>query len=65
MCIRDRGRLHETQLGLWEDKQTEGWKRLADAVHQYEMCIRDRYYICSMEEGKMRLHGYGTGKSRI
>ncbi len=36
-AVTKRGRLHETQLGLWEDKQTEGWKRLADAVHQYDV----------------------------
>ena len=34
-CVTKRGRLHETQLGLWEDSQTEGWKRLADTVHAY------------------------------
>lgn len=36
-AVSKRGRLHETQLGLWEDKQTEGWKRLADAVHRYDV----------------------------
>ena len=36
-AVTKRGRLHETQLGLWEDEQTEGWKRLADAVHQYDV----------------------------
>lgn len=36
-AVTKRGRLHETQLGLWEDKQTEGWKLLADAVHQYDV----------------------------
>lgn len=36
-AVTKRGRLHETQLGLWEDSQTEGWKRLADAVHKYEV----------------------------
>ena len=36
-AVTRRGRLHETELGLWEDGQTEGWKRLADAVHRYEV----------------------------
>lgn len=36
-AVNKRGRLHETELGLWEDKQIEGWKRLADAVHRYEV----------------------------
>ena len=35
VCITKRGRLHNTQLGLWEDEQMEGWKRLADACHEY------------------------------
>lgn len=36
-AVTKRGRLHETELGLWEDAQTEGWKRLADAVHRYDV----------------------------
>lgn len=36
-AVNKRGRLHETQLGLWEDAQTEGWKRLADAVHSHDV----------------------------
>ncbi len=34
VCVTKRGRLHETQLGLWEDEQIEGWKKLADACHE-------------------------------
>ncbi len=36
-AVTKRGRLHQTELGLWNDEQIEGWKRLADAVHQYEV----------------------------
>lgn len=35
VCVTKRGRLHQTQLGLWEDGQIEGWKKLADACHQH------------------------------
>lgn len=34
VCVTKRGRLHETQLGLWEDEQIEGWKRLAEVCHE-------------------------------
>ena len=34
VCVTKRGRLHNTQLGLWEDEQIEGWKKLADACHE-------------------------------
>ena len=36
-CVTKRGRLHETQLGLWEDGQIEGWKKLAETVHAYNV----------------------------
>lgn len=36
-AVLKRGRLHNTELGLWEDKQIEGWKRLADEVHQFDV----------------------------
>ena len=35
VCVTKRGRLHQTQLGLWEDGQIEGWKKLSDACHQH------------------------------
>ncbi len=34
VCVTKRGRLHESQLGLWEDEQVEGWKQLADICHR-------------------------------
>ena len=34
-CITPEGRLAPTQLGLWEDGQIEGHKRLTDACHEY------------------------------
>ncbi len=36
-AVSKQGRLHGTELGLWEDGQIEGWKRLADTVHQYDV----------------------------
>lgn len=33
-CIAKEGRLSENQLGIWEDGQIEGLKRIVDAVHQ-------------------------------
>lgn len=34
VCITKRGRLQQTQLGLWDDAHIEGWKRLADVCHE-------------------------------
>ena len=34
-CITPEGRLAPSQLGLWEDGQIEGHKRLTDACHEY------------------------------
>ena len=34
-CIAKEGRLHPTQLGLWNDEQIEGHKRIVEAVHNY------------------------------
>lgn len=36
-AVMKEGRLHGTELGLWEDSQIEGWKRLADTVHQFQV----------------------------
>lgn len=33
VCVTKRGRLHETQLGLWDDGQIDGWKKLAEVCH--------------------------------
>ena len=33
ICVHPDGRLHETQIGIWEDKQIEGLSRLVEAVH--------------------------------
>ena len=32
-AVTKEGRLHETELGLWEDGQIPGMKRIADAIH--------------------------------
>lgn len=34
-CVTKRGRLHESQLGLWEDGQISGFQELTQAVHQH------------------------------
>lgn len=51
-AVTKRGRLHETQLGLWEDEQTEGWKRLADAVHQYDVPFLCSYITQACRESR-------------
>lgn len=33
-CILPQGRLHETQLGIWEEGQIPGLRQITDAVHQ-------------------------------
>jgi len=38
-CVERDGRLTDTQLGIWEDGQVEGLKRITDAVHQYHTPI--------------------------
>lgn len=32
-AISKRSRLHETELGLWEDGQTEGFRKITDVIH--------------------------------
>ncbi len=34
-CVTRHGRLADSQLGIWEEGQVEGLKRITDAVHQY------------------------------
>lgn len=34
-CIDKTGRLYPTQLGLWNDDQIEGHKKIAEACHKY------------------------------
>ena len=34
-CVTPEGRLSPTQLGLWEDGQIEGHRRLTEACHEY------------------------------
>lgn len=38
-CVAREGRLHPTQLGLWNDEQIEGHKKITDAVHKYGTLI--------------------------
>jgi 2,4-dienoyl-CoA reductase-like NADH-dependent reductase (Old Yellow Enzyme family) len=33
-CVNKKGRLTDTQLGIWEDAQVVGLKRITDAVHR-------------------------------
>lgn len=35
-AVTQRSRLHDTELGLWEDGHVEGWKRLAETVHRFD-----------------------------
>ena len=55
-----------TKSGESEEFLIGGMGPLTGAAASYGNSVKQTlYYICSMEEGKMRLHGYGTGKSRI
>ena len=38
-CVDKTARLHPTQLGLWNDEQIEGHKKIADAAHKYGALI--------------------------
>jgi 2,4-dienoyl-CoA reductase-like NADH-dependent reductase (Old Yellow Enzyme family) len=38
-CVEKNGRLADTQLGIWDDGQIQGLKRITDAVHQYHTPI--------------------------
>lgn len=38
-CVNKKGRLADTQLGIWEDAQVEGLKKITDAVHRHETPI--------------------------
>lgn len=38
-CVAKEGRLAPTQLGLWDDSQIEGHKKIVDAVHEYGTLI--------------------------
>ena len=42
-CITPEGRLAPSQLGLWEDGQIEGHKRLTDACHEYGALVRESF----------------------
>lgn len=33
-AVSKKGRLHNTELGLWEDRQIEGFRQIADAIHE-------------------------------
>lgn len=38
-CVAPEGRLFPSQLGLWNDDQIEGHKKIVEAVHQYGTLI--------------------------
>ncbi|TCL56294.1 2,4-dienoyl-CoA reductase-like NADH-dependent reductase (Old Yellow Enzyme family) [Kineothrix alysoides] len=38
-CVNKNGRLADTQLGIWEDGQMEGLKKITEAVHRHETPI--------------------------
>lgn len=38
-CVTEEGKLAQTQLGIWEDGQIEGLRRITDAVHAEECPI--------------------------
>lgn len=35
-AVTKRARLHETNIGIWEDKQIDGLSRITDAIHKYD-----------------------------
>jgi len=34
VAITERGKLHESELGIWEDGQIDGMKKIVDAIHE-------------------------------
>lgn len=36
-AVTKRSRLHETELGLWDDKHIAGFRQIAEAVHKYDV----------------------------
>jgi NADPH2 dehydrogenase len=38
-CVTKNGRLSDVQLGLWSDNQIEGFRKIADACHQYGAAV--------------------------
>jgi 2,4-dienoyl-CoA reductase-like NADH-dependent reductase (Old Yellow Enzyme family) len=38
-CVNKNGRLDDTQIGLWDDTQIDGFKRIADACHKHGAVI--------------------------
>ncbi|MCQ2537276.1 MAG: NADH:flavin oxidoreductase [Lachnospiraceae bacterium] len=79
-AITPRGRLARTNLGLWEDGQIEGFKRLAEVVHK-EDCpffvqllhagvngVDPEADTCSdyeIKRGENVIHGHEMSKERI
>ena len=40
-AVSPEGRLAPTQLGLWNDGQIEGHRRITDACHRYDTACKD------------------------
>jgi len=38
-CVAKEARLHPTQLGLWNDEQIEGHRKLVEAVHKHNALV--------------------------
>lgn len=38
-CVHPEGRLHPTQLGLWNDEQIEGHRKIVDACHAHGAAV--------------------------
>lgn len=50
-CVSPEGRLFPSQLGLWNDEQIEGHKKITDAVHKYGSLI-----IPQLHQGGLGTH---------
>ena len=62
-CVNKNGRLAPSQLGLWDDSQIEGHKRLTDACHKYGALV-----VPQLHHGGVGTHpacGEAVGPSEV
>ena len=57
-CVLPQGRLHDSQLGIWEDGQISGLRRITDTVHRENCPIFLQIHHSSVEHPEsLQLHG--------
>jgi NADPH2 dehydrogenase len=69
-CVNKEGRLSPTQMGLWEDSQIDGFRKLAAACHQYGAKVMVQIHSAGLMAPKsvtadLSAPSEYTGKSRM